>query len=196
MIQLAAVATRVRGIVADPVTTMREHSDPTPPWRVVAAEHTLPLVAVCAVVWAVLMYLFLPPELVPAGEEPSLVGLLLRGAMIGLINIAGVTILAALVRFFSTMFGGRGDFDTAYVLSALAMTPYLIGEALILFPVFGRIFMLAGFVYTLVLLYRGGEPVLRLPRQNRAKHWVLTVMSTFVAAMLATLILGPLVAGI
>lgn len=192
MVDVAALIARTRGMIAQPEATLTEHADPLPPWQVVASQHALPIIIASAVISS-LLFVMLAPALAPAGiEVPGLdlvlVQLLLRVA----INFLAIAVMAGVVMTFSGMFGGSRDFNAAFMLVALAMTPHYVAEAILPVPLIGPIVAIVGLVYSLVVLYRGVPIVLHLPPQNRGKHFFMSLLSLFLITLLAGLALGPL----
>ena len=197
MVDFATTSNRIYGMVADPQTTLAHNSQPVPPWRLVAKEHVVPLIAATALVNAVLMWLMRPLHeaiLSNAGLElPDAGNPALTIVLRVVTQFAGIIVWAAVVGFFAGTLGGRNDFNAAYVLVALALTPYIIAASLVPIPYIGLLLWVAGFVYALVILYRGVPKLVGVPDQNRAKHLVLSLVSMFLAALTVTLLLGPLV---
>lgn len=197
MVDVAAVVGRVRGMVVRPGETLSEHTRPVPPWRVVAREHTLPLLVGSAAVSTVLIWLFMPMMMAVSGVEAGGPGLgiaALRLIVNVAVNFGLIALMAGVVRGFAGMFGGRADFDASYTLVALALTPLFVGEALVPVPALGWIAFLAGFVYALVILYRGTPTVLGLPRENQGKHFALTLVTMFLLSLVVAFVLVGLAA--
>lgn len=197
MVDLAATSNRIYGMVADPQATLAFNSQPVPPWHLVAREHVLPLVAVTSLINASLMWILRPLHEaivrqagfeMPDTAHPA-VTLVLRIVT----QFAGILVWAAVVGFFAGSLGGRNDFNAAYVLVALALTPYIIAASLVPIPYVGLILWLCGFVYALVILYRGVPALVGVPDQNRAKHMALSLGAMLLAGIAVALLLGPLV---
>ena len=197
MVDLAATSHRIYGMVADPQATLAYNSQPVPPWRLVAREHVLPLVVATSLVNALLMWMLRPLHEaivreagfeMPDAAHPALT-LVLRIVT----QFAGILVWAAVVGFFAGTLGGRNDFNAAYVLVALALTPYIIAASLVPIPYVGLILWLCGFVYALVILYRGVPKLVGVPDQNRAKHMALSLGAMLLTGLVVALLLGPLV---
>ena len=65
------------------------------------------------------------------------------------------------------------------------MTPMYLAEAVALLPLIGPILLIAGFVYSLMILYQGVPIALKVPDHKRVFHFVLT-MATIVVLMFVT----------
>lgn len=196
MVDLATVAGRVYGMLFRPQATLAYHGQPAPPWRVVAREHALPLIVANAVVHGLLLWLFRPffaeyGFVIPGGLE-LMVGAALRVAF----QFAGLALMAGFAGFFAGALGGRNDFDAAYVLVALAMTPAFVTSAFAPIPGLGLVLWIAGFLYAMIILYRGAPSIIGVPPENRGKHLALTLASTLLAGFVAVLVLGPLMTGL
>ena len=192
MVEIAALVGRMRGMIAQPDATLLDHADPVPSWRVVAIEHTVPLISISAGVSLILFYVFVPGDLPPGVEMPGLAAMLIQTLVRVAINVGLISLLAGIATFFSGMFGGFADFNRAYVLSALGMTPVFLAEAILPIPVIGLLAFLLGLFYSFTVFYRGTALVLKVPQNNRGKHFALTIAALVVIVFIAALILGPL----
>ena len=198
MLNIATTASRAYGMIADPQATLANNSHPVPHWAIVAREHVLPVILVSAAVHVVLSLALRPLHEVifrSAGlEMPESGNLALDfGVRIGM-QFAGILAWSAILGFFAGTLGGRNEFNAAYVLVALALTPYVVGTAMLSVPVLGLLFWLAGFVRAIVTLYQGAPALLGVPNENRAKVLVLSLVSMLLAGMAVASIFGPLVA--
>ncbi len=197
MVDLATTSNRIYGMVANPQTTLAQNSQPVPPWSLVAKEHVLPLIAATALVNALLMWLMRPLHeaiLRSAGLEVPEIGNPALTIILRIVTqFAGILVWAVVVAFFAGTLGGRNDFNAAYVLVGLALTPYIIAASLVPIPYIGLILWLCGFVYALIILYRGVPALVGVPDQNRAKHMVLSLVSMLLAGLGVALLLGPLI---
>ena len=197
MVDIAMTASRIVGMVTKPQATLADHSRPVPPWHVVAREHVLPLIVLSVVVQIALMWMLWPVYetiyqsagmAIPDPGNP-VVEIALGVAM----RFAGIAFWALVIGFFAGTLGGRNDFNAAYLLVALALTPYILASALLPIPVVGFVLWLSGLVYALVILYRAAPALVGVPRENRAKHLVLSLVSMLLAGLAVALLLGPLV---
>lgn len=195
MIDTNAFVQRVRGMITDPAATMASDGRPAPPWGLVLREHALPLLVASALVFVVLSLAFplapAPGVDGPGGGVPDVAGALMLQALRIVMNIAMLAVMGAIVSFYAGMFGGTANFDAGFVLVVLSMTPLFVAEAVMPVPGLGLLISLAGFIYSLVILYKGLPIIMDVPAQNRGKHFFMTLVSTFFIAMLSGLILGP-----
>lgn len=192
MFDWMAFRNRVTGMVTQPMATLAEDGRSAPPWSAVARDHVLPLLLITAAVQFVLVLASAGPA-EPGRPQIGLEDALLVAVIRVVANLVGLSLMAAVVAFYSGMFGGSRRFDDSYALLALSMTPLYLAEALMPAPLLGVPVALAGFFYALVIFYRGLGIVLRLPLYNRPKHFALTLGTMFVLSLLAGwLLLGSL----
>ncbi|MGK9234091.1 hypothetical protein KXS07_17460 [Inquilinus limosus] len=190
---LAAVLGRVRGMLFEPDATLAAHGVPAPSWRVVVREHALPVLILTSIGAFLLLSLLLSTS--ETGTSIGLLVLFLAGRV--LVNLAGLFVMAAVVRFYAGMFGSSAGFDAAFVLVALAMTPVYVAEMLgpgvqLLFSGPAAVLLvLLSIGYALTILYRGTGLVLGVPQEQRGAHFGLTLVTLVVLTMLFGLLLGP-----
>lgn len=195
MVDFSATANRVVGMIRDPQATLAYNSQPVPPWRIVAKEHVLPVIVATAVIKS-LMLLALAPVADPALQAMAMevpdFGDLIRDGVLGIaIQFADIVIWAVVVGFFAGLVGGRNDFNAAYLLVALALTPHMVSSALLPIPAIGPLLWLGSFIYAMVILYRGAPALVGVPGESRTRHLVLSLASMMVAGIVITLIFNP-----
>ena len=177
-------------MIAAPEATIRDHVRPVPPWAVAAREHAVPLIVLTAVVSTGMIWLF-PPQFLAGHDAFGFEVLLLQFVMKVIVNVVGLALVSGVVMFFAGVFGGKATYSAAFVMVALAATPYLLAEAVLPLPMAGGLIFLAGLIYSLVLLYKAGPIALQLPWQNRGKHFAMSILSLLLIAMLAGTALTP-----
>ena len=199
MVDIAITAGRIYGMVVDPQTTLAHNSQPVPPWQTVAKEHVLPLIITTAVLHTVLIWMLHPLyEMIAdnAGEQlPEMVNPVLMLVMRSITQFIGLIVWGIVIGFFAGILGGRNDFNAAYVLAALALTPYIVAGALNPIPVFGTLLWVCSLVYALVIIYRGVPVLVGVPEENRAKHFTLTLIVMVLVALMVTRILWSVTGG-
>ena len=199
MVDIATTTGRIYGMVVDPEKTLAHNSQPVPPWQLVAKEHALPLIVATALLHTVLIWLLQPLYAVIADSAgatlPEAVNPIMTIIVRMVTQFVGLIVWALVIGFFAGILGGRNDFNAAYVLVALALTPYVVAGSLTPIPVFGTILWLCGLVYALVIIYRGVPILVGVPEENRAKHLVLSIIAMVMAGMLVTLVLKSFLAG-
>lgn len=196
MVDFSATASRVYGMITDPQGTLAYNSQPVPPWWIVAREHVLPVIAVSAVVHGLLVRLIRPvyeaAYRAAKSDMPESGDLVLDGLLRAAFQFAGLAVWAGVVGFFAGALGGRNNFNAAYVLVALALTPHMLSTAVQPIPVIGQLLWLGTFIYAMVILYKGAPALVGVPSESRVKHLVLSFVSMLLAGNVLALILGPL----
>lgn len=195
MVDFSATANRIYGMMTDPQATLAYNSQPVPPWRIVAKEHVLPIIVATAVISGLLLWALQPIYQMAyealAMEMPGFGDLILNGVFRIAIRFADIAIWAVVVGFFAGALGGRNDFNAAYILVALALTPHMVCAALWPIPAIGPLLWLASFIYAMVILYRGAPVLLSVPGESRARHLVLSLVSTALVGIVMMLIFNP-----
>lgn len=181
-----AFLTRVRGILMQPDATFASDGQPAPPWGVVAREHVFPLILGSTLVSTLMQLIFLPDAASPIGD------LLLIIVLRFTTNVILVFAMAYVAARLSAAWGGRGDLDAGFVLIALATTPMFVAEAIAPLPGLGWLLVIAAFVYTFVLIFRGSPICLGLPDERRG----LMVLALIGVNLLAGTIILALLSGI
>lgn len=193
VLDLAAVVGRVRGMLFEPDATLAAHGVPAPNWRIVVREHALPVLVLTSIGAFLLLALLLSVSNIQTPIGLLVLFLAVRVA----VNLAGLFIMAAVVRFYAGMFGATASFDAAFTLVALAMTPVYVAEMLgpgiqlLLSGPAAVLLVLLAIGYALTILYRGTGMVLRVPQEQRGAHFGLTLVTLVVLMMLLGLLLGP-----
>ena len=189
MTDLTAAVARMRGMLTTPEATLTDHLSPIPPWMVVAREHTLPLLVGSALV-SILLLVLIPPPGGP-GDGPSVVDITSLVVVRIFVNFVLLMIMAGVLGFFAGLFQGSSNFNAAYVLTALSMTPLYLGEAVLPVPLLGPMAAMAGLVYSIIILYKGVPHALSVPQTARGRHFLMSMVLLFVIWVLSGLMLGP-----
>lgn len=200
MVDFSATAGRIYGMLTAPQETLAYNSQPVPPWRIVAKEHVLPIIVVSSVIHGLLLWALQPVYesifQAAAIDMPAAGNLVFNTALKVALEFAGIAIWAVVVGFFAGVLGGRNDFNAAYLLVALALTPHMLSSALQPIPGLGTLVWLASFIYAMVVLYRGAPALVGVPSESRARHLVLTLVSMVIATIVITLLISPVLISI
>lgn len=195
MVDFSTTASRVYGMFKNPQETLAYNSRPLPPWRVVAKEHVLPIIVASSVIHGLLLWALQPVYesmyQAAAIDMPEAGNLIFNTVLKIALQFAGVAIWAVVVGFFAGVLGGRNDFNAAYLLVALALTPHMISSALQPIPGLGAVLWLGTFIYAMVILYRGAPALVGVPSESRARHLALSLVSMVFATIVITLVLSP-----
>lgn len=187
---VATFIARVRGMLVQPQETLAADASPAPPWQVAAREHAVPLITASAVVAALLSLVF-PGS--AAMAAPGLIGLVFDTVLQIVLNVGFLAMTAGFACLFAGVFGGTTRFDAGFAVVTLAMTPAYVGEAVLPIPVVGALAALAGLIYGLVVLYQGMATLMGVPPEHKGKHFLLTVVSSFLSGLFLIALLGPLI---
>lgn len=196
MVDFSATANRIIGMIVSPMATLAHNSQPVPAWRTVVKEHVLPIIIATAVIKSLMMLALLPVYQLAfealAIEVPVATDLLRDGLLWVVVQFADIAIWALVIGFISAAFGGRNDFNAAYVLVALALTPYLVSSALLPVPLIGPLLWIGCFIYAMVILYKGAPLLIGVPAESRGRHFVLSLVSMMLIDGVLTLIFSPM----
>lgn len=196
MVDFSATASRIYGMLTKPQETLAFNSQPVPPWMIVAKEHVLPIIVVTSVINGVLLWVLQPlyesMYRAAAMDMPESGDIVLDSILRIAFQFAGITIWALVVGFFAGVLGGRNDFNAAYLLVALALTPHMVSSALQPIPGIGALLWLGSFIYAMVILYKGAPALVGVPGESRTRHLVLSLVSMMLAGIAITLVLSPI----
>lgn len=192
MVDISASIQRVRGMIVEPDNTLVQHLDPVPPWGVVAREHVLPLLIMTSLVTLVLFLVFLPLYDQAGAPLPGPAALAVQAVVRVPVNLLILAVLAGVLAVISGMAGGLRDFNAAFAVTCLSLTPLLVAEALLPIPLLGPIIAIIGLVRGLVILYRGITPALRVAPSQRPGVFFGSVAASFMILVIAIAMLGPL----
>ncbi len=195
MVDFSATASRIYGMITKPQETLAYNSQPVPSWLIVAKEHVLPIVVATSVINGLLLWMlqpfYEPIYQAAAMDIPGSGDLIINSILRIAFEFAGIAVWAVVVGFFAGILGGRNDFNAAYLLVALALTPHMVSTALQPIPGIGALLLLGSFVYAMVILYRGAPALVGVPGESRGRHLALSLVSMVMAAVVLTLILDP-----
>lgn len=116
--------------------------------------------------------------------------------ILGLVMAAlGVAILTAAFWFLAGQMKGRKDFDRAFAAVSLALIPsYIAGVIAALIPWLGWLIGFAGFVVSLVFLWKIMPMALAVPEEKRTLHYILSLLVSFIInAFLSFFIVGSMI---
>lgn len=107
----------------------------------------------------------------------------IRVAILGYINsLIAVAVLALIVDFLATNFGGTKDFISALKLTAYSFTAYWVAQIALLIPFFGRVVVLVAAIYGFYLFFLGA-PVLKKCSADKAVTFTIVVLLCAVVLM-------------
>jgi hypothetical protein len=106
-----------------------------------------------------------------------------RVAILGYINsLVAVAVLALIVDFLATNFGGTKDYVTALKLTAYSFTAAWVAQIALLIPFLGRVVVLVAGIYGFYLFFLGA-PVLKKCSADKAVAFTIVVLLCAVVLM-------------
>ncbi len=186
------LAARVRAILLRPTETWTEIAAEPATVRGLFTGYVMSLAAIDPVCAGVGRLVF-GERALGAVYRPPILAALIEGVIGYGLALASVWALAVLIQLLATPFDGVRDRLTAFKVAAYASTAGWLAGVVYLVPALGAL-ALIGQLYTLYLLYRGVEILLR-PRGRTLSYVALVVVSYIVVVMLAislTKLLGAL----
>jgi len=110
-------------------------------------------------------------------------GVGIRVAILGYINsLVAVAVLALIVDFLSTKFGGTKDFVAALKLTAYSFTAAWVAQIALLIPFLGRVVVLVAGIYGFYIFFLGA-PVLKKCAADKAVTFTIVVLLCAVVLM-------------
>jgi hypothetical protein len=107
----------------------------------------------------------------------------IRVAILGYINsLVAVAVLALIVDFLATTFGGTKDFISALKLTAYSFTAAWVAQIALLIPFLGRVVVLVAAIYGFYLFFLGA-PVLKKCSADKAVTFTIVVLLCVVVLM-------------
>lgn len=108
--------------------------------------------------------------------------------MVLVMSIVWTFVIAFVLDFLAGTFGGVKNFDNAYALVALAVIPACIGTAVSGIAWIGPLLGLLASIYSIVLTYQFVPVFLKVPEENRGKHFGISVLILFLVGGVLMLI--------
>ena len=169
--------------LTDPKAAWEKYFAEDVSWQETAWLLTGPLIAANAILVATFSALF-GGFLQGAGFWNVLISSLL-GAVVG------VLVSAAVFSFLAGKFGGQSNFSRAFAALSLAWVPaFLGGIVAAIIPFIGGLVALAGFILSLVYLYRLLPQALAVPDARRVLHFILGLVAILIINMVIGGVLG------
>lgn len=107
----------------------------------------------------------------------------IRVAILGYINsLIAVAVLALIVDFLATNFGGTKDYVSALKLTAYSFTAAWVAQIALLIPFLGRVVVLVAAIYGFYLFFLGA-PVLKKCAADKAVTFTIVVLLCAVVLM-------------
>lgn len=191
MIDINELKTLFLGAITDPEQTWATFRQNQPDAQRVFLAYTLPLVLGSTIAAAVLAFVFGTQGLVfSAGRSfTAMLQEMLVGSLAGCI---GIGLLAGITLWLARLFGGEGRFDAALSMSTLAAVPGFLSNIPGALPWIGWLILLAGGIYSLILLYKAIPVFLQLESGRRPLHYICSL----VLMLVVNFVLGAMFGGL
>ncbi len=174
----------LKGALTDPKTIWDQYNNENADWKTTAKQITVPLV----VASAVLTYLF---SLLFSSYQPySVMTGSFRFFILSLVfTLIGYFIFSWITGHLAGYFKGQKNFDKSLAAVSLAAVPAAVGSVLGTLPFIGPILSIVLSIYSLVLLYRNIPVFLQVPQENRVKHFISTLVLSFIVGILLSMVM-------
>ncbi len=184
MIDIQRTIRLILGALFDAADTWRAYRPDSGDWRRTAVLITIPVIVMSMLVAWLLGLVTGGSALF--GVRPTLVQTLM--AIVS--GLLGLALAAFIFSYLAGMFGGRHDFARAFAALSLAYVPAAVGQALSSLPLIGWLLSLGLAIYSLVLLWQIIPLYLDVPGDKRVLHYIASLLATFVAGLVLSLVLG------
>ena len=188
MLNPARTAELVSGALLKTEATWKDYLPEADDWQKTAFLLTVPLIVIAGVLSYIIGIVSADSSLF--GIRPTIGYTLLTMVMSAI--AAGV--VAFIVSALAGVFGGKASFARGLAATSLAFVPGYAGRALGGLPWIGTLLALGLFVYALILLWRIIPLYLDVPDSKRTPHYILTLVATFIAMIIISFAMRPIVA--
>lgn len=178
----------IKGALFNAEATWKNYLPEADNWQKTAFLLTGPLIIITGVLGYIIGFFGADSSML--GIRPTLVYTLVSMLMAAI--AAGV--VAFIVSALAGMLGGKASFAHGLAATSLAFVPGYFGQALSWLPWIGSLLALALVIYALVLLWRIIPLYLDIPDSKRTIHYVVTLIATFVAMIIVSMVMRPLIA--
>ncbi len=179
---------RAKNILLQPKTEWERIAAETTPISTLVTGYLLPLVA-AVVVAAVLGGLLMTGFFFGGGIlVPMLVGTVAQIV----IGIASILLWGIVINALAPSFGSEKNQDNALRLAIYASTAVLVAGLSLLLPVLAFLVLIAGLIYSAMLLYHGLPGMMHTPEDKRVPYVLTVVGIAIVASILMSMIYSTL----
>lgn len=178
---------RVKNIIITPKTE----------WDVINAESATPKSLFTGYVLPLAIVAAIGP-LLSGVVYPGSMGLrfFLTAAVVALVStIVGFYVALYIIDLLAPSFGSEKNLNKSAQLVAYASTPSNVASFLSFIPVIGRLLSLAGWLYSIYVMYLGVGPLKKTPEDKKVIYLVVAWLLMFGAIMVISAILGMILYG-
>lgn len=186
MFDFGTLLARVRDGLFEPGKAWDAYKAEEHSWTDTATNFSLPLIVASGVLALILGWLFSGSYILGGG-----------GGFTGFIYSLVMSLVwfglgGWIASFLAGKFGGKDSFDQAWSALTFASIPGMVGTVLGTVPWFGWLLSLAGFVWSLVLLFQALPKFLDIPAERSVGHFFATLGLSLVALIVSGAILGAI----
>jgi MFS family permease len=174
---------RARNILMQPSEEWRRIAAETTPIAALVTGYLLPLVA-ATIVAGLLGSLLMSGFFLGAG---ALVPMLIGAAAQIVIMIASILLWGVLINALAPSFGSEKNRDNAFRLAIYSATAALVAGLTLLLPVLAFLAVIAGAIYSAILLNLGLPSMMRTPEEKRVPFVLTLVGIALVAGLLMSI---------
>lgn len=184
MFDLKRTLELAKGAVFDSQETWTKYHAENKSWQETAMLITVPMIVGTMILSGILAVIFSPFSMFDryGGIGHWLLTLIMAFAMFG--------VAMALFTVFAGVFKGKQDFNRGMAAMSLAMVPAWFGNVLGALPWLGWLLSIAATILSLVYLWRIIPQYLEVPDDNRALHYIVSLICTFIVAMMLVISMG------
>jgi len=183
MFDLKKTLAIIQGGLLNPRETWKNYLAESHDWKSTALLLTVPLIVGCAVVSAVLGWLFGSGMYYGRG----FLSILIIGLIYSCIGIALVTFVFS---FLAGVFKGQNNFNHGFAAISLTSIPSQLGGIISTIPWIGWLIGFALFILSMVYLYQIIPSYLKVPDNQRIVHYILSIATSIILMLILGFVLG------
>ena len=177
----------VKGGLRHHQSTWNTYFEDCPGWQQTAIQLTGPLLLASSVLSVIFA------RLIGGFSQYALYGNFFTALVASiLMGVISVLIASLVFGMMAKVFNGKNDFSRAFAAISFAMIPAWVATIVgSIVPWIGWLFMLAGFVMTMVFLYKIMPLALNVPDGKRVVHYISSIVIVIIINMIIGAIIGP-----
>ena len=184
---------RIQNVILSPKTEWIEIEKENQSHADLFVKYVLPLSLIAAV--AVFIGYGLIGVRVPFVGRFASVSFGMRHAIVRLVaGAGGVYVAAFIIDLLAPSFNAVKNFDKSFSLVAHAYTPSFVAGIFLIFHSLAWLSMAAG-IYSLVLLYMGLQPMMKVPAEKNVGYFVISLLVMIVVMVVLTAVMSAILIG-
>ena len=184
MFDLQKTMNLIKDGLLEPGQTWQSFLDKNHDWKETAILLTGPLILVSVVLSSIFGWVFSSHYMfvVRGGFWATILGLIAA--------VIGIFIAAYVFSYLAGVFKGKHDFNKGFAALSLSAIPGYLGSVLGTLPLIGWLIAVALGITSMVFLYKIIPLYLKVPEDKRVVHYIVSLISTFIAVFIINMILG------